>query len=570
MNLELFDSAAAIVGRTGSGKTYAAKGVVEQMLDERRRVCIVDPTGAWWGLRQMRRAPSEGAAFDIPIFGGDHADVPLGDAAGDRLGEIIAKGEVAQAIVDVSEMSTAAQVRFLTAFFEALYTGNRGAIHLILDEADLMAPQNPLPETRRLQGVVNKIVRRGRIKGFRPLMITQRPQVIDKSVLSQIDCLIAMKLTAPQDRKAILDWVRSNAGGDLQTNSVDSLPGLKVGTGIVWRPSDGSLETITFPPIRTFDSSKAPEVGDEPVQPMRLKLADFDKLRAALSPPADASETPKAAAQVKQVPDAAAIEEAERRGYVRGRESLLPTLGHATAAFEQLRADLGQIEANVSKVIDDMTAATETSAPDLMAQSMKRDAAPKAVVVHHAGREPKPPSIDLFVDKAGRPVTTSPLSRPQERILDAIAWLESIGLAAPDKGQVALLADASPKSSAYANNLGALRTAGLVDYPAGGCVALTDEGRKLAAKPAETPTHALMLEKIKAKLSAPQASILGQLCVVWPHSARKEALARAVGASPSSSAFANNLGRLRSLGLIDYPASGQARAEDRMFPGGRR
>lgn len=54
-NIELPDAAlihhVAIVGATGSGKTYTAKGVVEKLLDMRRRVVILDPTGAWWGLR---------------------------------------------------------------------------------------------------------------------------------------------------------------------------------------------------------------------------------------------------------------------------------------------------------------------------------------------------------------------------------------------------------------------------------------------------------------------------------------------------------------------------------------
>jgi hypothetical protein len=34
----------------------------------------------------------------------------------------------------------------------------------------------------------------------------------------------------------------------------------------------------------------------------------------------------------------------------------------------------------------------------------------------------------------------------------------------------------------------------------------------------------------------------------------------------TSSAFANNLGRLRTLGLIDYPRPGLVRADERLFP----
>lgn len=44
-------------------------------------------------------------------------------------------------------------------------------------------------------------------------------------------------------------------------------------------------------------------------------------------------------------------------------------------------------------------------------------------------------------------------------------------------------------------------------------------------------------------------------------------LAEAVGASPTSSAFPNNRGRLRSLGLIDYPSAGAVRAAGMLFPG---
>jgi hypothetical protein len=39
-----------------------------------------------------------------------------------------------------------------------------------------------------------------------------------------------------------------------------------------------------------------------------------------------------------------------------------------------------------------------------------------------------------------------------------------------------------------------------------------------------------------------------------------------VGNSATSSGFANNLGALRSLGLIDYPQRGQVMATDLLFP----
>jgi DNA helicase HerA-like ATPase len=46
---ELLSQHLAIVGKTGSGKTYTSKGLVEQLLTQKRRVCIVDPTGGIFG-----------------------------------------------------------------------------------------------------------------------------------------------------------------------------------------------------------------------------------------------------------------------------------------------------------------------------------------------------------------------------------------------------------------------------------------------------------------------------------------------------------------------------------------
>ncbi len=74
----------ACLGRTGSGKSNTAKGMVERLLDARRRVVVVDPKGDWWGLRQSGDGKRPG--YPIPIFGGDHADIEITEHAGAGLG----------------------------------------------------------------------------------------------------------------------------------------------------------------------------------------------------------------------------------------------------------------------------------------------------------------------------------------------------------------------------------------------------------------------------------------------------------------------------------------------------
>src|SRR5690242_9599524 len=70
----------AILGKTGSGKTTTAKGFAEDLLDAGKRVCAICPTGVWWGLRLLADGKTPG--YPVVIFGGQHADVPLGENSG--------------------------------------------------------------------------------------------------------------------------------------------------------------------------------------------------------------------------------------------------------------------------------------------------------------------------------------------------------------------------------------------------------------------------------------------------------------------------------------------------------
>jgi hypothetical protein len=105
-------------GTAGSGKTYAAKGFVDRLLDISARVAIVDPLGVWWGLRAS--ADGSAAGYPVAMFGGKHADVPITAETGPALGRMIA-GEALACVVDLSELgSNAARRRFMAAFSEAL------------------------------------------------------------------------------------------------------------------------------------------------------------------------------------------------------------------------------------------------------------------------------------------------------------------------------------------------------------------------------------------------------------------------------------------------------------------
>ena len=149
----------------------------------------------------------------------------------------------------------------MAAFSEALYEANEEPFHLILDEADLWASQRPIKGWEGLLGHIEEIVRRGRVRGFIPWLITQRPAVVHKDVLSQADILIAMKLTSSQERDAIGAWIEGQADRQQGKRILADLPQLQTGEGYIWAPGHTILARVAFPPIRTFDSSRTiPEI----------------------------------------------------------------------------------------------------------------------------------------------------------------------------------------------------------------------------------------------------------------------------------------------------------------------
>jgi len=134
-----------------------------------------------------------------------------------------------------------------------------------------------------LLGRIEEIVRRGRVRGFVPWLITQRPAVLHKDVLSQADILVSMKLTSSQDREALGRWIQGQADRAAGRRILAELPQLRRGEGTLWAPSDGVLTRVQFPLIRTFDSSRTPQRDESVATPRTLAPVDVSAVAAALA-----------------------------------------------------------------------------------------------------------------------------------------------------------------------------------------------------------------------------------------------------------------------------------------------
>lgn len=267
----------AMIGRKGAGKTYLSQMIAEQMLDHKDQVIVLDPVGVWWGLRVGADGRSKGK--QIFVIGGQNGDVPLVPEAGARIAQLIVEKGIS-AVIDVSEFRIGERKRFCQDFGEEFFQlkkAKRSPVCLFLEEAQLVVPQNIRPEEGRMYSAFEQIVRLGRNYGIGSALITQRPQSVNKEVLSQVECLFVLQVTGPHERKALEYWVQE-AGADRQL--IGQLPGLARGEGYVWSPSWlKRFERVHFSKKQTFDASATPEMGHR-MRTASLSAIDVKELKA--------------------------------------------------------------------------------------------------------------------------------------------------------------------------------------------------------------------------------------------------------------------------------------------------
>ncbi len=273
--LEAITQKFAIIGMTGSGKTYTASSMIERFLKHNFPVVIIDPTDVWWGLRSSADGKKPG--FPVIVMGGRHADVPLEPTAGSTIAEFIVKERV-PTILSIADWSAEEQKIFVAAFCKTLFRKNRKPIHVVIDEADEFAPQMPsTKESMACLKTVDRLIRRGRAFGIGSTLISQRVAELHKSVLSQASTLIVHLLTGKNDRFTAKSWIDTHDTDD--ENIYDTIPKLRIGEAIVWSPSWLRIKVKTkIDKKLTFDSSATPKLGRRLRSPKKLAKVDLESI----------------------------------------------------------------------------------------------------------------------------------------------------------------------------------------------------------------------------------------------------------------------------------------------------
>lgn len=541
---KLLETRMLIQANSGAGKSYTLRRILEQTAAGVQQL-VIDPEGEFSSLREKH---------DYIVCAPRDADAVATPQTAAALARALWESG-ASAVLDIYELKAHDRIVFVRRFLEALINAPKTIWHptlVVIDEIQIFAPQVGSAESL---GAVIDLASRGRKRGLALVGATQRLSKLHKDVAAELLNKIIMRTGLDVDVARAADELGMPRAGATQI-----LRELEPGQAFVFGPAlSRTVERTVIGSVTTTHPKTGARGMTAPPPASKAVLAKLQRLEGIQR---------QAEAEVRTV-EALTAEVGDLRRKLATASRSAPAAFDAGPTMTAIREELDavtrrrdalqlvingwqdrarRVAATLLEAVGDV--AVGTKAPEKLAVAVARNEVRAPVA-------PPPPG----------PVSEG-VSAPQQRILDVLAQLEKFGVAAPSKAMIAAHAGASPTSGGYFNNLGKLRSMGLIEYTAPGTATLTEAGQKLANYPAKAPTLQDLHASWLAIVSKPQAAILEVVLDIYPASIAKDDLADRVGASRTSGGYFNNLGHLRTLGAIDYPQKGVVAATSILFPKG--
>ncbi|MEW5876067.1 MAG: helicase HerA-like domain-containing protein, partial [Candidatus Zixiibacteriota bacterium] len=532
--LDAVTTTIGVLGIRGSGKTHTASVITEELLGAGLQVIILDPLDCWFGLRTS--ADGKGPGYAVTVLGGEHADIPLESSSGQIVADFAVE-HGASLVLSLRHFSKTGQRQFVAEFCERLYrlkgkSANQRPLHVVIDEADEVAPQRLGKGSERCFGAVDTLVRRGRSSGIGVTMISQRPAAVNKDILTQIELLIAHRIISPQDRKAIESWIEAHPVGDTADKAAKSLASLDKGECWVWSPSWLDVfKRITIRQRKTFDSSATPKIGARVVAPSGRAEVDLKSLQARMAATIAKAEADdprilrRRIAELEKVVAGGVADHSECKRRIERAETALRNLYRA---IEPHTKNADSIAVLACAIRDDI--ASWCGAGQISDVEPTRSMPPPQTATSYA---PLPRRTISANDNGD-------LSGPQRKILNVLATHGG----RLSRRALALMAGYSAGSGGFNNPVSNLRVRGMIEYRSGEIV-MTDAGMAHAEPLAD-------LQSLSGRdlvewwiseggLSGPEIKILESLLRIGKP-VDSERLAQAAGYTPGSGGFNNPLG----------------------------
>lgn len=579
----LADSRGLITASSGAGKSWLLRVLAENSADKIQTI-ILDPEGEFPTLREK---------CDMLIVSEDGDISPSVETAG-LLARRLAETGVS-AVIDLYNLPGKGDPwdkrrLFVYAFVEGLMAIPKNLYHpilVIVDEAHNFAMENPstsktgkdlansyfkksIDPSILARSAIRLMMSAGRKRGIGGVLATQRISKIDKDSVADARNIFIGGINLDIDQERAGDMLGLSKRESVKLR--DLQPGQFYCFGAVFNTR--GVHLFQSAQVKTSHPKSGQRINT-PVpaassQMMKI-AAQFQDLPKEIEQEHD--ETKRLQAEVMQLrrelekkPVQQAIATETKVQIVEKpvfREGELSGLADIILAVNQIG---GHISGEIKNLQESHKAFTFESE---RLEKIIRDA--KAIQSHAPAPKAQFPALPRV---SAMPTKQTPISKsddigeltgPQRKILNALAWFETIGQASPLKKAVAILAGYSPNGGGFTTPLSRLNTQGLIKYESDSRMTLTAEGRGYATYPDSALSVQDIQNQVLSILDGPGKRILRPLLEVYPDAMSKVDLAAAAGYKADAGGFTTPLSRLRTMGIIDYPESGKAIAESFLF-----
>jgi hypothetical protein len=430
-----------IQANSGKGKSWLLRRLAEQLFGK-VQVIILDPEGEFATLREK---------FDYVLVGkgGETAAHPrIAALTAQRLLEIRAC-----AVCDLYEMKPSERHSYVRLFLESLIDAPKTLWHplvIILDEAHVYCPEKGAGESEASEAVIG-MATRGRKRGYCLVPATQRLGKFRKDAAAEMLNVAIGGTFIDIDRKRAADAL--GVYGVETHKFFDEIRLLERGSFYFLGPavSDqrilvqvGSVET-THPEAGSAKHAAEPPPAPEKIKALLPKLADLPKeveekaktvaeLQGQVRSLTAQLRAAKTAAPAPAAADPALITRAVNRAVA---EATKPLLRQLELVKRQARAAIDGFAKAAAPL--NAIANSEIIAPGEVVPPDTRDH--KTLTYADSPRVPTvSPPAPRVPRGLGEFNGNADLTNPERRILNAIAWMESIGQKEPKQAAVAFLA----------------------------------------------------------------------------------------------------------------------------------
>jgi hypothetical protein len=268
-----------ILGIRGSGKTFSATYIAEQLLEWGCPLCVIDPSGTWKNLKIPNG--ENGKGYNIVTIGNEDSDIFINDDFNtDDIIPIVtlALEKNVSIIFDLyrTELTKEKWGDILTLAFQTIYLKNRGIRHILIEEAASFIPQNQKAFSKELYSILEEITRVGGNAQLGITFVSQRAEQLNKQCLDLCDLMILHRQRGNNSLKTIKNWLGMGVVNDEDIENVlKSIPTLNTGEAWVLEQNSQTPHRINVPAKNSLHPDRARFTQEYLNKSTETSISDF-------------------------------------------------------------------------------------------------------------------------------------------------------------------------------------------------------------------------------------------------------------------------------------------------------